>query len=903
MLWHTKSLKEVKLMDKNKKKNRKYLLSILLILLCIGAAGITGYAVYTRMPILGHTVNTSKDKKGNTKTDSTNEYINPKNIISSESITHKQESSDDDEFIFEDEYENDDSIYSNTDTIDFESEPVTVTTDTSQDTTSQPSIPAPPNKPTNNPPIPLPAPDVPAVNPKPNKPAVPPTDNKHTDDDTSSSARHGHKKPSIRGVTLDKTEITLNKGDISSPLITTISPSNAEGDKTITWKSENESIATVDKGGHITAVGAGTANIVATTSNDKTAECKVTVSVPPSGIKINSDNFAIDKGLSKTLTATVEPADCTDKSVIWATSNNDVISVDDNGKVTAVTPGTATITATTADGKFSSSCEVTVVISISKLELNKTKTTLIKGTEETLTATVTPPDTTEDKKIRWISSNPEIATVDENGKISAVNGGTATITAQVGSHVAECEVTVIVPVSGVEINKSELRLAKDTEETLTANILPEDATDKVVEWTSSNPDIAAVDENGKVTGVNVGTAKITVKTHDGEFTAECTVNVVIPVTGIKLDKTELSIIRKDTAVLIPTITPDNATDKSVIWSSSNENICTVDENGKVTGTGVGTAVITAKSHDGGFTAECKVTVTPDEYTITANAENGKVVGAGTHHVGTDVTLNAVPDEHYHFVNWTYDGKEISTESEYLIKNLNEDISITANFEIDCHIVTVKAGDGGTVSGGGKFAYGTEIKLTATPNDKYEFVKWSDGNTSENRNYKVTGDTTLTALFKLQPYTWTYNIDGGGMYVISMGNDNANTSYIRALPCYDYTACNATYIFTEPLILPAGSTIKIRAGVFSDSTTADGRCELKLNQKEVWSSYDMDIYDDMTNDIYKITSTIEVSTITATSHTRDRFGYHGEYATARIYVTINPLNGDSFLLDNSCTSDK
>ena len=156
---------------------------------------------------------------------------------------------------------------------------------------------------------------------------------------------------------------------------------------------------------------------------------------------------------------------------------------------------------------------------------------------------------------------------------------------------------------------------------------------------------------------------------------------------------------------------------------------------------------------------------------------------------------------------------------------------------------------------------------------------------------------------MQPYTWTYNIDGGGMYVISMGNDNANTSYIRALPCYDYTACNATYIFTEPLILPAGSTIKIRAGVFSDSTTADGRCELKLNQKEVWSSYDMYIYDDMTNDIYKITSTIEVSTITATSHTRDRFGYHGEYATARIYVTINPLNGDSFLLDNSCTSDK
>ena len=645
-------------MDKNKKKNRKYLLSILLILLCIGAAGITGYAVYTRMPILGHTVNTSKDKKGNTKTDSTNEYINPKNIISSESITHKQESSDDDEFIFEDEYENDDSIYSNTDTIDFESEPVTVTTDTSQDTTSQPSIPAPPNKPTNNPPIPLPAPDVPAVNPKPNKPAVPPTDNKHTDDDTSSSARHRHKKPSIRGVELNKTEIALTKGEVFSHLVATITPSNATGNKIIKWSSKDEAIATVDKDGNVSAVGEGTTNIVATTSNGKTAQCKVTVLVPPSGIKINSDNFEIDKGLSKTLTATVEPADCTDKSIIWATSNNDVISVDDNGKVTAVTPGTATITATTADGKFSSSCEVTVVISISKLELNKTETTLIKGTEETLTATITPPDTTENKKIQWISSNENMCTVDENGKITAVNGGTATITAQVGSHVAECEVTVIVPVSGIEINKSELRLAKDTEETLTANILPEDATDKAVEWSSSNPEIANVNENGKVTGIKVGTAVITVKTHDGEFTAECTVNVVIPVTGIKLDKSELSVVRKDSTVLIPTITPDNATDKSITWTTSNPDIAVVNENGKVTGMGVGSAVITATTNDGEFTADCKVTVTPDEYTITANAENGKVVGTGTHHVGTDVTLNAVPDEHYHFVNWTKDGKEI-----------------------------------------------------------------------------------------------------------------------------------------------------------------------------------------------------------------------------------------------------
>lgn len=758
----------------NKKKHRKFLLS-LLILLCVGTVGSTGYAVATGQlpPIINSVVkiftgDNNKNKANENvqppaeiNMENTSSEISPDGIEGTKSITHKQENSDD-EFEYG-EYENDNSMYSNTDTVKFESEPVTITTDTSQDTTSQPSIPAPTvpiNKPTNNLPIPLPAPDVPAVKPIPGKPTVPPVPNApKSNGGKSSSARHGHKKASISSVTLDKTEIALTKGEVFSHLVATVTPTNATGDKTITWTSKNDSVATVDKDGNITAVGAGTTSIVATTSNGKNTECKVTVLVPPSGIKINSDNFAIDKGLSKTLTATVEPEDCTDKAVTWATSNSDVLSVDDNGKVTAVTPGTAMITATTSD-EFSSSCEVTVVISIAKLELNKSETTLIKGTDETLTATITPPDTTENKKIQWISSDENICTVDENGKITAVNGGTATITAQVGSHVAECEVTVIVPVSGVEINKSELRIAKDTEETLTANILPEDATNKAVEWSSSNPEIANVDENGKVTGIEVGTAVITVKTHDGDFTADCTVNVVIPVTGIKLDKTELNIIRKDSAVLIPTITPDNATDKSVIWSSSNDDIAIVDNDGKVTGTGVGFSVIKATTNDGGFTAECKITVTPDEYTITANAEHGKIVGAGTHHVGTDVTLKAVPDAHYHFVNWTYDGKEISIEPTYVMKNLNKDMSITANFEIDYHKVIVKAGEGGTVKGGGKFAYGAEIRLTAAPNDKYEFVKWSDGNTDSNRTYTVTGDISLTGMFKHKAISYTSSGSAG-----------------------------------------------------------------------------------------------------------------------------------------------
>ena len=160
----------------------------------------------------------------------------------------------------------------------------------------------------------------------------------------------------------------------------------------------------------------------------------MTVLVPASTIEINSEDFSIDKGASKTLTATVGPEDATDKTVIWATSNNDVVLVDGNGKITAENVGTATITATTGDGKLSAICEVTVGISISTLTLDKTELILIKGTEEILTATVDPPDTTENKTVEWISSKPTVADVDSTGRITAIEGGTAVITAQVGSH-------------------------------------------------------------------------------------------------------------------------------------------------------------------------------------------------------------------------------------------------------------------------------------------------------------------------------------------------------------------------------------------------------------------------------------------------------------------------------------
>jgi uncharacterized protein YjdB len=164
----------------------------------------------------------------------------------------------------------------------------------------------------------------------------------------------------------------------------------------------------------------------------------------------------------------------------------------------------------------------------------------------------------------------------------------------------------------VSLNKQEVTLKKGEQETLTATVLPQDADDKTVTWTSSNASVASVDSNGKITAHQSGTAVITVKTNDGGYTAECTVTVITPVTGVSLNKNTLTLPEGGTETLTAAISPEDADDQTVTWTSSDAAIAAVDNNGKVTAIKAGTAVITVKTNDGGFTAECSVTVTKKE---------------------------------------------------------------------------------------------------------------------------------------------------------------------------------------------------------------------------------------------------------------------------------------------------
>ncbi|MBR4455918.1 MAG: Ig-like domain-containing protein [Solobacterium sp.] len=410
----------------------------------------------------------------------------------------------------------------------------------------------------------------------------------------------------VTGVSLDKTELTMVK-DSNETLTATILPEDATN-KEVIWSTSDSSVATVADG-VVTAVGGGTAIISAKTSDGNyEAQCEVTVNVPVSGVSLNKETLTLDAGASETLTATVLPENATNKNVTWSSSDTGVATVDSAGKVTAVAAGTANITVTTVNGEKTAACAVTVVVPVTGISLNKTETTIAKGSAETLTAAIAPATAT-DKTVTWSSNKTAVATVDSTGKVTAVSNGTADITAKSkdGNFEATCTVTVVTPVTGVSLNKTELTLTKDASETLTATVAPSDASDPSVTWSSDNTNVATVN-NGVVTAVNAGTANITVTTTDGSKTATCAVTVVIPVTGVSLNKTETTINKGSSETLTATVEPAAATDKTVIWSSDKPAVATVDNSGKVSAVGKGTAVITATTKDGSFTATCTVTV-------------------------------------------------------------------------------------------------------------------------------------------------------------------------------------------------------------------------------------------------------------------------------------------------------
>ena len=257
-------------------------------------------------------------------------------------------------------------------------------------------------------------------------------------------------------------------------------------------------------------------------------------------------------------------------------------------------------------------------VAVTEVRLDKTATTLVEGDTEELMATVMPENAT-DKGIEWKSDNESVATVSQTGLVTALKDGSATITVITndGGFSASCEVTVkkkVIAVTGVKLSAASMTLREGDKGTLTATVEPANATNKNVEWWTSDLDVVSVTStsggsNGYVEARGAGKATVTVKTEDGEFSASCEITVEkkeVPVTGIALDQSSLLLPVGNTYALKAHVQPSNATDQDIKWGSSNGGVATVDQTGKVTAVAAGTVDILATL--AGKFARCTVQV-------------------------------------------------------------------------------------------------------------------------------------------------------------------------------------------------------------------------------------------------------------------------------------------------------
>ncbi len=321
--------------------------------------------------------------------------------------------------------------------------------------------------------------------------------------------------------------------------------------------------------------------------------------------------------------ATVSPSNATNQNVKWHSSNTSVASVnEETGIIYGRGVGTATIYATAKDGTgLRDSCEVTVTSSkvyVDTVTLSRTSVSLKKGGNYTLTATVCPTNATN-KTLAWSSDNENIATVDQYGNIHAVSVGMTYINAcstDGSGAVDSCCVMVYDPTVYVECVKLEptsISLNVGDTYTLSATVCPTDATNKTLAWSSDNYDIATVDDYGNVCAVAPGMTYINACSTDGNGAMD-SCHIVINssftyVDTITLDRTSLSLEEGSSYTLTANVCPTNASNKNIMWHSSDSSIVEVSKDGSVVANSVGSAVITAYAVDNsGVLEKCTVTV-------------------------------------------------------------------------------------------------------------------------------------------------------------------------------------------------------------------------------------------------------------------------------------------------------
>lgn len=380
---------------------------------------------------------------------------------------------------------------------------------------------------------------------------------------------------------------------------------------TVVWTSSDSSVATVNNG-VVTGVKPGEAIITAKIGAEQ-AICKVVVInnfVPITGIRFSNSNKTILVGSTQKLSVTVTPSNASNQSLSYTSSNPNIATVDSEGNVKGIAVGEAYITVSAAGYQAVANIKVINTISLNSISIPK-NLQLKEQSSSTLNVTFNPSNATN-KKVTWKSSNPNVATVDSSGNVKAIAPGTATITviSSDGGKVATCNVEVTAlskKLTGISLNKTELSIELDTEETLTVIFNPEYAENKNIKWSSSNTKIAKV-SNGKITPVKPGKVEIKAVSEDGNYEAVCQVTILSPpIESIKFAQAKQSVALGSIVTLKTISTPTDTAINNPIWTSSDETVATI-KDGVLTALKLGTTVITISNEDGSIKAETTITV-------------------------------------------------------------------------------------------------------------------------------------------------------------------------------------------------------------------------------------------------------------------------------------------------------
>ncbi len=415
-------------------------------------------------------------------------------------------------------------------------------------------------------------------------------------------------------LTIDPEEVLFEVGNRQELTAVLNATTNKAGD--VIWTSSNPAVAEiVITEGVVEVVGKaiGETNVIAQlkNGNEVVLEKSILVKVDATeatSVTVEPAELTLESGQKFTFTAVVN-AEATNKNVLWTSSDPAKVAINETtGEVEAlaVTDSPVTITATAADGggaygtaqvKVVQSLASSIVLDITEVELEAT------GDEDgqvKLTATVTPET---NKKIIWKSSKENVAQVDEKGLVTAIAVGVAEITATIEGTALTATCTVTVNPSyatSVVINyegATQFESRSEADIQLAATVAPSYVTDNTVAWTSSDNDIAQVDENGKVTiGQKTGVVTITATANGAAEGQEVKATIDFEVvhtfaTTLSIDQEPFTLKANETQQL--TVTLDNATNKDIVWESNDEKVAKVDENGIVTAIGVGEATITA----------------------------------------------------------------------------------------------------------------------------------------------------------------------------------------------------------------------------------------------------------------------------------------------------------------------